>query len=113
METLKAKVEKIYPVTARATKDGSQFKTQKVLISFDNDNEYPSKMVLEQGGDKKIELVQELQEGREYEFYLNFRANTWLDPKTNMETAFGSISAWRADKIETTEDKVASGEYPF
>jgi len=52
-----------------------------------------------------------LNEGQTYDFSLNFRANRWTDPQGN-ETAFGSISAWKATPIEG-EKPEAAGDLPF
>lgn len=100
-DTIIAKVEKKLPVQVRKTKDGSDFKTQKVVVVFNEQDEYPSKMVLEQWGDKKIELANSLVEWKTYEFSLNRRANywTWNDW---VETAFSSVSAWRADEQQSS-----------
>lgn len=95
---LQAYVVKIFPTVTRKTKDWSDFSSQKVLVERDRDQEYPARMVLEQWGDKKIEVVKGLQEGHEYIFSLNFRANEWKDANGN-ETAFGSISAWKAEEM--------------
>ena len=93
-----AYVVRIFPTVTRKTKDGSDFVSQKVLVEWNRDQEFPSRMVLEQWGDKKIEVVKGLQEGHEYIFSLNFRANEWKDANGN-ETAFGSISAWKAEEM--------------
>jgi hypothetical protein len=45
---LQAYVKKIFPTVTRKTKDGSDFVSQKVLVEFDVDEEYPSRIVLEQ-----------------------------------------------------------------
>lgn len=98
---LQAYVVRIYPAVTRKTKDGSDFVSQKVLVEWDRDSEFPSRLVLEQGWDKKIEVVKNLKEGNEYIFSLNFRANSWTDANWN-ETAFGSISAWKAEEINAS-----------
>lgn len=92
-----ARVEKIYPKVERETSNGP-FITQKVLVVFNEENEYPSKIVLEQSG-KKIDIVGQIEEGKRYTFSLNFRGNTWTD-KNGIETAFGSVSAWRVEPEE-------------
>lgn len=98
---VEARVEKIYPAV---TKDTSkwQFTTQKVLIVFNEDNEYPSKIVLEQAS-SKMEIVEKIKEWQTYLFSLNFRGNDWTDPKTGIPTAFGSISAWRVQDVDGNE----------
>lgn len=95
---LQAYVVKIFPTVTRKTKDGSDFVSQKVLVEWNRDQEFPSRLVLEQWGDKKIEVVKGLVEGNEYIFSLNFRANEWTDANWNA-TAFGSISAWKAEEM--------------
>lgn len=95
---LQAYVKKIYSPVTRKTKDGSDFVSQKVLVEFDIDEEFPSRIVLEQWWDRKIEVVKSLEEWKEYIFSLNFRANEWTDANWN-NTAFGSISAWKAEPI--------------
>ena len=95
---LQAYVVRIFPTVTRKTKDGSDFVSQKVLVEWNRDQEFPSRLVLEQWGDKKIEVVKGLVEGNEYIFSLNFRANEWKDANGN-ETAFGSISAWKAEEM--------------
>lgn len=95
---LEAKVEKIFPAVTKKTKTWEDFTTQKVLVSWDNNEEFPSKIVLEQWWQKKIDVVNSLEEWKTYLFDLNFRANVWTDPNGN-ETAFWSISAWRAQPM--------------
>lgn len=109
-ETLTARVEKKFPVVIKKMKDGSDFPTQKVLVTFDEESEFPSKIVLEQAGEKKIKVSEEMVEGAVYDLSMNYRANVWTDPNGN-ETAFGSISAWRADLVE--EAKKAPEDLPF
>lgn len=99
MDKLIAKVERKFPIVSKTTKDGGEFKTQKIVIVWDEDSEYPSRMILEQGGDKKISVANELVEGKKYSFNLTYRVNYWKD-SNNMETAFGSVSAWSVDQIE-------------
>ncbi len=99
MESVIAKVERKFPIVSKTTKDGSEFKTQKVVIVFNEDDEYPSKMILEQGGDKKIAVADKMVEGKKYKFNLSYRVNYWTD-SNNMETAFGSISAWSIEDAD-------------
>jgi len=106
---LQAYVKKIFPTVTRKTKDGSDFVSQKVLVEFDVDEEYPSRIVLEQWWDRKIEVVKQLEEWKEYIFSLNFRANEWTDANWN-NTAFGSISAWKAEPIVDNSQK---SDLPF
>ena len=106
MESVIAKVERKFPIVSKTTKDGSEFKTQKVVIVFNEDDEYPSKMILEQGWDKKIAVAEKMIEWKKYKFNLSYRVNYWTD-SNNMETAFGSISAWSiedADEGNSTVD---------
>jgi|GEM_PF-1900031 hypothetical protein len=111
METVIATVKRIYDVVERPSKNGGDpFRTQKVLIEFNETAEYPSRVVLEQGGNKAMQVVETLKEGERYEFFLNYRANEWTDPKTNIPTAFGSISAWRAEP-QSTETSVGSSDW--
>lgn len=111
---LQAYVVSIYPAVTKKTKDGSEFTTQRVLVEFDRDDEFPSRLVLEQWGDKKVELVKSLEEGKEYLFKLNFRANEWTDAN-GVKTAFGSISAWKAEPMAEAGSGVnnAADELPF
>lgn len=114
METVIAKVIRIYDVVERPSKNGGDpFRTQKVLIEFNETAEYPSRIVLEQGGNKGLQVAESLQEGERYEFFLNYRANEWTDPKTNTPTAFGSISAWRAEPQSASEASVDNSDLPF
>jgi len=106
---LQAYVKKIFSPVTRKTKDGSDFVSQKVLVEFDVDEEYPSRIVLEQWWDRKIEVVKQLEEWKEYIFSLNFRANEWTDANWN-NTAFGSISAWKAEPIVDNSQK---SDLPF
>lgn len=104
MESVIATVKNIYGVTERLSKNrGASFRTQKVVIEFNEAAAYPSRIVLEQSGDKAIQVVESLKVGEKYEFSLNYRANEWTDPKTNTPTAFGSISAWRVDALTEGE----------
>ena len=114
METVIAKVIRIYDVVERPSKNGGDsFRTQKVLIEFNETAEYPSRIVLEQGGNKGLQVAESLKEGQEYQFFLNYRANEWTDPKTNTPTAFGSISAWRAEPQSASEASVDNSDLPF
>ena len=45
---LQAYVVRIFPTVTRKTKDGSDFVSQKVLVEWNRDQEFPSRMVLEQ-----------------------------------------------------------------
>lgn len=105
---LQAYVVRIYPAVTRKTKDGSDFVSQKVLVEWDRESEFPSRLVLEQWWDKKIEVVKKLEEGKEFLLSLNFRANEWTDSSWN-ETAFWSISAWKAEPIEWS----STNDLPF
>lgn len=109
---LEAMVEKIFPAVTKKTKTWEDFTTQKVLVSWDNDEEFPSKLVLEQWWQKKIDVVKSLEEGKTYLFDLNFRANVWTDPNGN-ETAFWSISAWRAQPMENAVSHQDDNSLPF
>jgi len=95
---LQAYVVKVFPEVIKKTKDWSDFKSMKVLIEWDREEEYPSRIVLEQWWDKKCEVAKSLQEWKEYIFSLNFRANERSDANWT-QTAFGSISAWRAQPM--------------
>ena len=70
LETLTAKVEKKFPIVTKKIKDGSEFQTQKIVLVWDENEDYPSRIVLEQGGEKKIELASHLEEGQTYTFSL-------------------------------------------
>lgn len=105
---IQAYVVRIYPPVTRKTKDGSDFTSQKVLIEFDRQDEYPSRLVLEQWWDRKIEVVKKLEEWKEFLFRLNFRANERKDASWN-ETAFWSISARSAEPME----EAATDNLPF
>ena len=110
---LQAYVVAIYPEVVKKTKDGSDFRSMKVLVEFDRDEEFPSRIVLEQGWDKKCDLAKTLVEGKEYIFKLNFRANEWQDAN-GVKTAFGSISAWKAEEvIDNTQNVNNPTDLPF
>lgn len=110
---LQAYVVAIYPEVVKKTKDGSDFRSMKVLVEFDRDEEFPSRIVLEQGWDKKCDLAKTLVEGKEYIFKLNFRANEWKDAN-GVATAFGSISAWKAEEvIDNTQNVNNPTDLPF
>lgn len=109
---LEAKVEKIFPSVTKKTKTWEDFTSQKVLVVFDEDAEFPSKIVLEQWWEKKIEVVKWLEEWKRYLFDLNFRWNVWTDPNWN-ETAFGSISAWRAQPMLEGWNSWEDNSLPF
>lgn len=113
MNELQAYVVAIYPEVVKKTKTGEDFPTQRVLVERDRDAEYPSRMVLEQSWAKKVELVKTLKEWSEYIFKLNRRANERSDAAGN-KTAFGSISAWRADEvIDNTQNANDANSLPF
>ena len=110
---LQAYVVAIYPEVVKKTKDGSDFRSMKVLVEWDRDEEFPSRIVLEQGWDKKCDLAKTLVEGKEYIFKLNFRANEWQDAN-GVKTAFGSISAWKAEEvIDNTQNVNNPTDLPF
>ena len=110
---LQAYVVAIYPEVVKKTKDGSDFRSIKVLVEWDREEEFPSRMVLEQWWDKKCDLAKSLQEGKEYIFKLNFRANEWSDANW-VKTAFGSVSAWKADEvIDNTQNVNDATSLPF
>ncbi len=50
---IRAKVEKLYPIESKTGKDGSTYETQSIVIVFNETDQYPSKMVLNQFGDGK------------------------------------------------------------
>ncbi len=108
MNSVIAKVERKFPIVCKTTKDGSEFKTQKVVIVFNEEEEYPSKIILEQWGDNKIAVTEKIMEGQTYKFNLQYRVNYWKD-SNNMETAFWTISAWSIEMIDewnsNTEDE--------
>lgn len=109
---LEATVEKIFLPVTKKTKTWEDFTTQKVLVWWGYENEFPSKIVLEQWWQKKIDVVKSLEEWKTYLFDLNFRWNIWTDPNGN-ETAFGSISAWRAQPMENAVSKAEDTSLPF
>ena len=111
MEKVVAKLERKLPVVVKKTKDGSDFKTQKIVIVWDETSEYPSRLVLEQGWDKRIELLENLVEGQTYEFYLTYRVNYWTGTD-GVETAFGSVSAWKYEEVDGSNN-TAKDELPF
>ena len=110
MEFVDAVVLRIFDTTTRATKTWEDFRTRKVLIEFNSEKDYPDRIVLEQGWDKKLELVSHLQEGKRYRFHLWYRANEWTD-KEWRDTAFWSISAWRIEPLE--DDNWYQSDLPF
>ena len=110
---LQAYVVEVYPEVVKKTKDWSDFRSMKVLVEWDQSEEFPSRMVLEQWGDKKCDLAKSLVKGKEYIFKLNFRANEWTDAN-GVKTAFGSVSAWKADEvIDNTQNVNDANSLPF
>ena len=110
---LQAYVVEVFPEVVKKTKDGSDFRSIKVLVEWDREEEFPSRMVLEQWWDKKCDLAKSLVEGKEYIFKLNFRANEWSDANW-VKTAFGSVSAWKADEvIDNTQNANDATSLPF
>ena len=101
MEFVDALVLKIFDITSRTTKSWDEFRTRKVLIEFNSEKDYPDRIVLEQGWDKKLDLVANLQEGKKYRFHLWYRANE----------RFWSISAWRIESLD--EDNGYQPDLPF
>ena len=110
MEFVDALVLKIFDITSRTTKSWDEFRTRKVLIEFNSEKDYPDRIVLEQGWDKKLDLVTNLQEGKKYRFHLWYRANERTD-KEWIDTAFWSISAWRIESLD--EDNGYQPDLPF
>lgn len=101
MNTLKkveAQVIAIYdPVTKTSKTDNTKsFTTQNVLIEFDQDQEYPSRMVLQFSGKAIENAIPTLTLNSYYAFSLNFKANEWTNPETGKATAFGTINCWKA-----------------
>lgn len=88
---------RIFPIQEIQTKSGEPMKKQSVMIQWDEERERPSQIVLEQAWEKLVSVVSSLKEGKYYIFYLSFRAREWMNPKTNILTAFGSISAWKVE----------------
>ena len=70
----------------------------KVLIEFNSEKDYPDRIVLEQGWDKKLDVVSHIEEWKKYRFYLWYRANERTD-KNWVDTAFWSISARRIEDL--------------
>jgi len=110
MEFVDALVLKIFDITSRTTKSWDEFRTRKVLIEFNSEKDYPDRIVLEQGWDKKLDLVTNLQEGEKYRFHLWYRANERTD-KEGRDTAFWSISARRIESLD--EDNGYQPDLPF
>lgn len=113
MNKVDAQVIKIFPIQEKITKSGDTFQTQLVLIEFNQEQEYPSRIVLHQSGEKGIKQAEQLKENAFYTFNLNFRANKWKNPETEVETAFGTISAWRIDPIAEQASSVGSDYLPY
>lgn len=111
MESIIARVERKFPIVIKTTYDGREFKTQKVVIIWDEDAEYPSKILLEQWGDKKIAVAEKMIEGEKYKFNLTYRVNYWKDG-SNFETAFWNISAWSIEDPEEN-DQIDDDIFPF
>lgn len=113
LNELQAYVVAIYPEVVKKTKTGEDFPTQRILVEWDRDAEFPSRLVLEQSWAKKVEVAKSLKEWSEYIFKLNWRANEWTDPNGN-KTAFGSISAWKAEEvIDNTQNVNNATDLPF
>lgn len=92
---VRARVEKLYPIEAKTAKDGKVYETQSIVIVFNETEQYPSKMVLNQFGEKAMTQAKQLKEGDVADFSLNFRANEYNGKP------YGSISAWKIDVLET------------
>lgn len=92
---IRAKVEKLYPIESKTGKDGSTYETQNIVIVFNETEQYPSKMVLNQFGEKQMTQAKQLKEGDVADFSLNFKVNEYNGK------AYGSISAWKIDVLET------------
>lgn len=98
MEYVDATVLKVYDITSRQTKTWDEFRSRKVLIEFNSEKDYPDRIVLEQGWDKKLDVVSHVEEWKKYRFYLWYRANERTD-KNWVDTAFWSISARRIEDL--------------
>ena len=103
MEKVTAILEKKLPVENLSSQKGD-FTKQKIVISFDNESDYPQKILIEQFGDK-MDLIKDLVEWKQYVFYLNYHVNYWN------QTAFGSVSTWKVEPVEAA--KPAESELPF
>ncbi len=104
MDTIDAKVKKIYPVEEIKSKSSWEvFKKRKVEVEFDLDKKFPNSLIFDQFGDKKMPLVDALNEWDSYRFHVWFKANNW----------FNSISFWKADPIEWLASAPVEEPLPF
>lgn len=118
LKKVEAQVIAIYdPVTKVSKSDQTKsFTTQNVLIEFDQDQEYPSRMVLQFSGRAIEDVIPTLTVNSYYAFSLNFRANEWTNPETNKATAFGTIGCWKAaplGQVDQTTTSVVDDDLPF
>lgn len=113
MNKVEAQVVKVFKPVTKETKSGDKFTTQNVLIEFNQNQEYPSRIVLQQGGEKGVKIASELTEGSYYTFHLNYRTNEWTNPNTGEETAFGSISTWKAEVLAQASSTSSDMELPY
>ncbi len=114
MESVIARVKKIYPIVTKPVKSwDAMFASQKVLIEFNENADIPSRIVLDQAGNKGIDVVSVIKEGFLYEFFLNYRATEWTNPVTWEQRIFWDISAWKVKFLDSQDGEDSNNDLPF
>ena len=114
MESVIAIVKKIYPIMTKPIKSwDAMFASQKVLIEFNENADIPSRIVLDQAGNKGIDVVSVIKEGFLYEFFLNYRATEWTNPVTWEQRIFWDISAWKVKFLDSQDGEDSNNDLPF
>lgn len=114
MESVIARVKKIYPIMTKPIKSwDAMFASQKVLIEFNENADIPSRIVLDQAGNKGIDVVSVIKEGFLYEFFLNYRATEWTNPVTWEQRIFWDISAWKVKFLDSQDGEDSNNDLPF
>ena len=114
MESVIARVKKMYPIVTKPVKSwDAMFASQKVLIEFNENADIPSRIVLDQAGNKGIDVVSVIKEGFLYEFFLNYRATEWTNPVTWEQRIFWDISAWKVKFLDSQDGEDSNNDLPF
>lgn len=74
----------------------ASFKKRELVISIDNDGQYPQKISIEAVQDKcNDQNLNEVRPGDEVSVDVNFRGNEWFDQKNNVTKYFNQLVYWK------------------
>lgn len=79
------------------------FKKRELIISIDNDGQYPQKISIEAVQDKcNDQNLNEVRPGDEVTVDINIRGNEWFDQKNNVTKYFNQLVYWKMAINRTT-----------